>query len=107
MFPTLRTRTESEHKRASVRLSYRPMTATPEIAVVVPSHNRPLRLRWLLNALEEQDLERDRWEVIVCHDSTGPETEELLRTHPLAQAGVLRHITVAPGPQAAAKRNIG
>src|SRR5688572_22134714 len=69
----------------------------PEIAVVVPSHDRPLRLRWLLNALEEQTLDRDRWEVIVGHDSAGPETEEILRTHPLAQAGVLRHVTLAPG----------
>jgi GT2 family glycosyltransferase len=69
----------------------------PEISVVVPSHDRPLRLRWLLNALEEQDLERERWEVIVGHDSTGPETEELLRTHPLAAAGVLRHVTNEPG----------
>ena len=68
----------------------------PEISVVVASHDRPLRLRWLLNALEEQTLARDRWEVIVGHDSAGPETEELLRAHPLAAAGVLRHVTLAP-----------
>ena len=30
--------------------------ADPDISVVVPSHDRPLRLRWLLNALEEQTL---------------------------------------------------
>ena len=69
----------------------------PEISVVVPSHDRPLRLRWLLNALEEQTLPFERWEVVVGHDSSGPETEELLRTHPLAQAGVLRHVTLEPG----------
>jgi GT2 family glycosyltransferase len=69
----------------------------PEIAVVVPSHDRPLRLRWLLNALEEQTLERDRWEVVVGHDSAGPETEELLRTHPLAAAGMLRSVALEPG----------
>jgi GT2 family glycosyltransferase len=68
----------------------------PEIAVVVPSHDRPLRLRWLLNALEDQTLPKDRWEVVVGHDSAGPETEELLRTHPLAAAGVLRHVTLEP-----------
>ena len=56
-----------------------------------------MRLRWLLNALEEQTLPRERWEVVVGHDSAGPETEELLRTHPLAEAGVLRHVTLAPG----------
>jgi GT2 family glycosyltransferase len=77
-----------------------------ELSVVVPSHDRPLRLRWLLNALEEQDLARDRWEVIVAHDSSGPETEELLRTHPLAEAGVLRHLTFEPGTAGPAqKRN--
>src|SRR5213593_4083172 len=57
--------------------------ADPLISVVVPSHERPLRLRWLLNALEEQTLAREQWEVIVAHDS-GPETQELLREHPLA-----------------------
>jgi glycosyltransferase involved in cell wall biosynthesis len=72
---------------------------TPEISVVVPSHDRPLRLRWLLNALEEQTLAHDRFEVIVGHDSTRPETEELLRSHPLARAGVLRHLKL-PSPSA-------
>jgi glycosyltransferase involved in cell wall biosynthesis len=80
------------------------VSASPEISVVVPSHNRPLRLRWLLNALEEQTLDRDRWEIVVAHDSSGPETEELLRTHPLAEAGTLRHVTFEPsGPGSAAK----
>lgn len=77
----------------------------PALSVVVPSHDRPLRLRWLLNALEEQDLDHDRFEVLVAHDSSDPETEELLTEHPLAQAGVLRHLTFAPGPGPAAKRN--
>jgi GT2 family glycosyltransferase len=82
--------------------------AAPEISVVVPSHDRPLRLRWLLNALEEQTLERARFEVVVAHDSSGPETEELLTTHPLARAGVLRHLSFAPGRGSAAKlRNAG
>lgn len=70
---------------------------SPEIAVVVPSHDRPLRLRWLLNALEEQTLEPDRWEVVVAHDSSGPETERLLSEHPLATADRLRHVTLQPG----------
>jgi GT2 family glycosyltransferase len=77
----------------------------PAISVCVPSHDRPLRLRWLLNALEEQTLDRARWEVIVAHDSAGPETEALLSDHPLAAGGVLRHLTFAPGPGPAHKRN--
>ena len=65
-----------------------------EIAVAVASHERPLRLLWLLNALEEQTLARERFEVVVAHDS-GPDspTERILATHPLAEAGVLRHLT--------------
>jgi GT2 family glycosyltransferase len=76
-----------------------------KLSVVVASHDRPLRLRWLLNALEEQALDRSLWEIVVAHDSGGPETEELLRSHPLAAAGVLKHVTFVPGPGPAAKRN--
>ncbi|MDX6666097.1 MAG: hypothetical protein QOG68_2303 [Solirubrobacteraceae bacterium] len=77
------------------------------VAVVVASHDRPVRLRWLLNALEEQTLARDRWEVVVAHDSAGPDTEALLAGHPLAADGTLRHLSFAPGPGPAAKRNAG
>ncbi len=69
------------------------MVPVPRIAVVVPSHDRPYRLRWLLNALEEQTLPRDAFEVIVCHDSKGSETSELLDTHPIA----VTHIRLRPG----------
>jgi GT2 family glycosyltransferase len=77
----------------------------PRVSVVVPSHERPLRLRWLLNALEEQTLDPAEFEVIVAHDSAGAETEELLHGHPLAAAGVLRHLTFPPGAGPAMKRN--
>jgi glycosyltransferase involved in cell wall biosynthesis len=70
---------------------------SPEIAVVVASRDRPLRLRWLLEALSEQTLERDRFEVVVAHDSRGPETDALLTHHPLASDGTLRHVRRAPG----------
>lgn len=73
------------------------MTERPEIAVVVPSHDRPSRLRWLLNALEEQTLAADRFEVLVAHDSKGAETQELLDSHPLAKAGVLRSVRLPAG----------
>lgn len=80
----------------------------PDVSVVIPSHDRPLRLLWLLNALEAQDLDRERFEVIVVHDSRGPETEAILRDHPLAAAGVLRHETYAPGSASPSeKRNAG
>jgi GT2 family glycosyltransferase len=60
------------------------------LSIVVASRDRPLRLRWLLNALADQTLDRGLWEVVVCHDSTGRETDELLASHPLALEGVLR-----------------
>jgi hypothetical protein len=78
----------------------------PELSVCVASHERPLRLRWLLNALAEQDLPRERWEVVVCFDDAGEETARLLAGHPLARAGVLRALRLAPGTAtAAAQRN--
>lgn len=77
----------------------------PDISVVVPSHNRELRLRWLLNALEEQDLPRERWEVVVAHDSEdGGRTATLLGEHPLAAAGNLRSVRLEPGPGNSASR---
>ena len=78
----------------------------PDVTVAIASHDRPVRLRWLLNALEEQTLERERFEVVVCHDS-GEETEALLRDHPLAAEGVLRHRRLTPGSgRPAVQRNV-
>jgi glycosyltransferase involved in cell wall biosynthesis len=75
----------------------------PEVSVVVPSHERGTRLRWLLNALEEQTLARSRWELVVVFDSTD-DTEELVRTHSLAP----RHVQLAPGTgTASVQRNAG
>ncbi|MGI8802692.1 MAG: glycosyltransferase family 2 protein [Solirubrobacteraceae bacterium] len=80
----------------------------PSISVVVASHERPLRLLWLLNALEEQTLEHDRFEVVVCHDSRGDRTARLLDEHPLTAAGVLRSVAITPGRNPpGAQRNVG
>jgi GT2 family glycosyltransferase len=79
-----------------------------EISVVVPSHDRPQRLRSLLDALAAQSLPSGRWEaVVVSDDGPGP-TEDVLRAHALAAAGVLRHRLLAPGTGSAARmRNVG
>jgi glycosyltransferase involved in cell wall biosynthesis len=75
----------------------------PEVSVVVPSHERGTRLRWLLNALEEQTLPRSQWELVVVFDSTD-DTEELVRTHPLAP----RYVRLTPGSgTASVQRNAG
>ncbi len=77
-------------------------------AIVVSSHDRPVRLRWLLNALAEQTVSADRFEVIVAHDSSSPETERLLLAHPLRATGQLRHLSFAPGSVLpGAKRDAG
>jgi len=77
------------------------------VSVVVPSHARRLRLRWLLNALEEQTLPADAFEVIVVHDYQGADAE-LLDGHPLAQSGRMRQIRVEPGRgRPSVQRNLG
>ena len=76
--------------------------------MVVASHGRHLRLRWLLNALEEQTLDRAQWELIVVHTYDAATAERVLDAHPLAAAGVLRHIAIEPGTGSPSKqRNIG
>ena len=83
------------------------MAQPPDVSVVVPTHNRALRLLWLLNALEEQTLPRERWELVVVHDSTD-RTAEVLRSHGLAAAGVLRDVRLEPGTGSASRqRNVG
>lgn len=77
------------------------MAGEPDISVVVPSHERPLRLLWLLNALEQQTLDPERWEVVVAHDSRPPRTQQLLAEHPLTLRGSLRQIERTPGTGAA------
>src|SRR5207302_5301663 len=72
----------------------------PELSVVVASHERPLRLRWLLNSLEQQTLDRALWEVVVCHDSSrcaGSDTDALLHDHGLATDGTLRWTRLPAG----------
>jgi glycosyltransferase involved in cell wall biosynthesis len=80
---------------------------TPRVAVVVASHNRALRLRWLLNSLEDQTLPRDEFEVIVAHDSgDGGATERLLAEHPVKARG-LRFDPDPDTPTAPKLRNAG
>jgi len=70
------------------------------ISVVVATRDRPVRLRWLLNALEEQDAEF-AFEVVVAHNSSGPETRRLLE-----ERGV-QHLPMPAGLGPAALRNAG
>jgi glycosyltransferase involved in cell wall biosynthesis len=85
-----------------------PQPTGPQVSVVVPSHGRLLRLRWLLNALEEQTLGRDRFEVVVVHDYADAPAATMIDRHPLAACGVLRPIRIDPAQaRAARQRNLG
>jgi glycosyltransferase involved in cell wall biosynthesis len=76
--------------------------------VVVASHARHLRLRWLLNALEEQTLARESWDVVVVHDYDSATAERVIDRHPLAEAGLLRGVSIEPGTGSPSRqRNIG
>ena len=84
------------------------MEGSIAVSVVVASHARHLRLRWLLNALEEQTLDRAEWELVVVHTYDADTAARVLDAHPLAAAGVLRHIAIEPGTGSPSKqRNIG
>ena len=67
------------------------------VSVVVASHGRHLRLRWLLNALDEQTLDRRQWDLIVVHTYDEDTARRVIEAHPLSAAGVLRHIAIEPG----------
>ncbi len=85
-----------------------PAVPGPDISVVIPSHARRLRLRWLLNSLEEQSLDQRRFEVLVVHDYDDGDTRNVIERHPLAESGVLRHIRIEPGTgHPARQRNLG
>jgi GT2 family glycosyltransferase len=73
-------------------------------SVVVASHARELRLRWLLNALEEQTFD-EPWELVIVHDYDAPTAERVIERHPLAGNGLVRPIFGTGGP--GQRRNIG
>ena len=51
----------------------------PDIAVIVPTHRRPDRLRRLLDTLAMQTLDPSRWELLVIDDcSDDPAVDEVL-----------------------------
>lgn len=83
------------------------MVESPAVSVVVASHGREIRLRWLLNALESQTFE-DAWEAIVVHDYDEETAERVIVGHPLAKSGKLIELRIEPGTGSPARqRNIG
>ena len=54
------------------------MAPLPEASVVFATHNRPERLRRQIAALRAQEVDPDRYEIIVVDDASGPETQRVL-----------------------------
>ena len=83
----------------------RPVDGPIAVSVVVASHGRELRLRWLLNALEEQTL-AEPWELVVVHDYDAATACRVIERHPLSPR--IRTISIEPGSGSPARqRNLG
>ena len=76
----------------------------PELALVVVAGSRPLRLRWLLNALEDQAGAPGRLEVIVV--CPAGRRDPLATDHPLVAEGAARVLEV-PASSSTVARNLG
>jgi GT2 family glycosyltransferase len=80
----------------------------PAISVVVPTYRRPDLLRRCLDALCAQELDGQRYEVIVCDDGCQPEVEQVVRElAPACPHGVLRYTPVPDTQGPAGARNLG
>ena len=80
------------------------MSLCPEISVVIPTCNRCESLERTLRSLFDQDIERDRYEIIVIVDGSEDGTTEMLRS--LRCPTELRTFSQENRGQAAA-RNVG
>ncbi len=77
------------------------MTATPELSVIVCSHNGASKLPLPLRTLRDQTLSAERYEVIVVDDGSKDRTAEVA-----TEAGV-RLVRLEPNAGLAAARNAG
>lgn len=64
----------------------------PLISVAVPTRDRTIRLRWLLNALADQTVGLEAFEVVVANGSRRADTTDMLGQHRLTERGVLREL---------------
>jgi len=69
-----------------------------ELSVVVPTRDRPSELRALCAALAGQDLERERFEVLVCDDGSTPPVDARSLAHLGLDLRVVRRASGGPGP---------
>jgi len=54
---------------------------TPTLSVIVPCYRCPGTLRDVIAGLEQSDLPRDRWELIIVDDNSDDDTADVARAH--------------------------
>jgi GT2 family glycosyltransferase len=79
----------------------------PAVSVVVATHNRPERLSSLLEALRNQTLAPDRYEVIVVDDGSSDGTWEMLEREAARRPDQLKAVRQERAAGAAMARNEG
>jgi len=80
----------------------------PDIAVIVPTHRRPDRLRRLLDTLATQTLDPSRWELLVIDDcSDDPTVDEVLGSLTELVPCAARALRTPRNGGPAAARNLG
>ena len=84
-----------------------PLTGRPDISVVVATHNRAELLRGLLAGLRRQTLARERFEVVIVDDASGPETGAVLEEEAARGELDLRPLRTGAPSGAPAARNRG
>lgn len=55
--------------------------STPTLSVIVPCYRCPGTLRDVIAGLEQSDLPRDRWELIIVDDNSDDDTPDVARAH--------------------------
>ncbi|MFL5906679.1 MAG: glycosyltransferase family 2 protein [Solirubrobacterales bacterium] len=83
------------------------MNATPEVSVVVATRDRRSRLTALLRSLREQDLDPERFEVVMVDDGSRDDTNGVLEAEREAGRLRLRAISNPESRGPAAARNVG
>lgn len=102
---TTEARIEAGRETAGGR-SAQQATTTPEVSLIIPTHNRCERLRMVLAALEHQTISADCYEVLVICDHCDDETAEMCRAFAVEyQLRVFEQEPDLRGPAAA--RNLG
>ncbi|HEX9549346.1 MAG TPA: glycosyltransferase family A protein [Acidimicrobiales bacterium] len=84
-----------------------PGSNAPEVAVIVPTRNRPYGLQRLVRALEAQSISPDLWELVIVDDCSEEPTamaiKKLIDASPLRTRSLRTGVSAGPAPV----RNLG